>query len=839
MNIILFLLVFLSGFSALVYQILWMKQLGLLFGSTSHAAGVTLAAFFAGLAAGSWFWGRRSTRSSAPLRVYAGLELGIVFAALPYFVVIQLYHLIYPEVYQGMHSGTWLLVIKFLLALFLIFPPAFCMGGTIPVIAQHAIRNPLRFGSTSALLYGINTFGAALGALLAGFFMPLWFGFRGTYFIAMGITGAVAVIAYMASRKPAAVIDAGEDPAPLAQAKSSVSTWSGGRLYLAVICFLSGFGVLALEVLWTRMFALVLENSVYTFAAILVVVLTCLAGGSMISSFLARRKWRPHLVLAVLLVMSGVSIAMTPGVFMALTDSFQFQSVKMSWSGFVLLVFQKCVLIMGPPALVLGAVFPYLMKTEEKHAGQPGATLGRLAMINTVGAILGSLACAFLFLELFGMWRTMQIIGVIYFVLALCMPSLRSRAGMMVKGVGGVALILWLTVFNPSQLPVTGALDSSAGEETLKAWQGSDFTVSVVRGDDGLSVRINSDYGLGATGGRDRLAMQAELPLMLKPDTQSVFFLGVGTGITAGAALADRFPEVERVVVCELSPHVITAAREFMTDVDGVDFTNGLFTDSRVTVLTEDGRHYLAATREKYDLINSDLFVPYQAGTGGLYSKEHFEVVKQRLNPGGLFVQWLPAYQLTSFDFHVIGRTMLEVFEQVSIWRCDFAPFDEVVAFVGHPGGVPLAASDIDDSGIKRDFAFGGDHDAIEQTLNPQTALLYYVANITAARDLFAEYPVNTDDRPIIEYMAPRSYRSEGEDQLPWFVGPYLLRFFKDVQEICPPDEDPLLVQRTPANRRLPLAGSAYHETRLWAMFGNMDEAEKSWMRFLEEWLEP
>lgn len=836
---IIYLLVFLSGFSALVYQVLWMKQLGLLFGNTSHAAGVTLAAFFAGLAAGSWFWGKRSARSSNPLRIYAVLEMGIAITALLYFVVMKGYQVIYPEVYQSMYSGTWLLLVKFLLALVLIFPPAFCMGGTIPVIAQHAIRQSSRFGSTSALLYGINTLGATLGALLAGFFMPMWFGFRGTCFAAIGITVIVAALAWIVSRSSAAIRVVEGDGVSSSGRENPMDAmrWDKNRLALTVICFLSGFGVLALEVLWTRMFALVLENSVYTFAAILVVVLSCLAGGSLISSMLARKKWSPREVLAILLVLSGVSIALTPSVFMQLTDSFEYQAFKASWSEFVFFIFKICTLTIGPPALVLGTVFPYLMKTEEQYASSPGKTVGRLATINTIGAILGSLACAFLFLEVFGLWRAMQIIGGMYFLMALCMPSGRSRVGLVVKGLSGVGLALWITLLNPSDLPVTGVLTTRRDEVTLKAWEGSDCTVSVVRGNEGLAVKINSDYGLGSTNGRVRLAMQAEIPLMLKPDTKSVFFLGMGTGITAGAALSEKFPAVERVVTCELSPHVITASKEFMTNVDGVDLTNGLFSDPRSTVLAEDGRHYLRATQEQFDVINADLFVPFHSSAGSLYSQEHFESVKQRLKPGGLFVQWLPTYQLTEFDFHVIGRTMLEVFDQVSIWRCDFAPFDEVVAFVGHHGSVPLAACDIDDFQIRKDFIDGNDHNDIAKTLNPQTALLYYGGNMTAAKEWFAEYPINTDDKPVIEYLAPRYYRSKGKDKVPWYIGPYLLKFIKDLQEKCPPNQDPLLIHRTPANRHLPLAGSAYHETRLWARFGNPAEAERNWEEFRKQWL--
>jgi spermidine synthase len=197
-----YLLVFLSGLSGLIYEILLMKQLGLLFGSTSHAASATLAAFFAGLAAGSWFWGRRSARVGNSLRTYAWLEIGIAVTALLYFVVLRCYYHIYPFVYQNVDSEILLLVIKFALALFLIFPPAFCMGGTIPVIGQYMIRRQSSFGTTSAMLYGVNTLGAATGACLAGFFLPLWIGFRATCASAMIITTLVAITALRMSRKP-------------------------------------------------------------------------------------------------------------------------------------------------------------------------------------------------------------------------------------------------------------------------------------------------------------------------------------------------------------------------------------------------------------------------------------------------------------------------------------------------------------------------------------------------------------------------------------------------------------------------------------------------------------
>jgi len=829
---IVYLLVFFSGLSALVYQVLWMKQLALLFGNSSHAAGVTFAAFFAGLAAGSWFWGRRSAFCRSPMWVYAGLEIGIAITALLYFAVIRVYHVLYPEVYQSVHSDAWLLLIKFVLALLLIFPPAFCMGGTIPVMGQYVIRVRNRFGTTSALLYGVNILGATFGALLAGFFFPLWFGFRATCFMAIGMTMLVAVLAYRLGRSaPTAVktYDPEVDPSPM----------DLHRILLRVICFISGFGILALEVLWTRMFALVFANSVYTFAAILVVVLACLAGGSLISSFLARREWPPNHVLASLLGLSGFSIAVTPSIFMGMTDSFQFFAAKMEWSHYVLLIFMKCVLTIGLPALVLGSVFPYLMKMEERYTESPGWSLGRLAMVNTIGAIFGSLLCAFFLLEHYGLWVSMLSIGVLYFLMAILMPSLGGRMGLMVRIMSAAGLILLLTGLNPSHLPATGRMAGNENDEVLKTWEGSDCTVSVVRNQErGLVIMINSDYGLGSTSSWKRQAAQAEIPLMLKPGTESIFFLGMGTGISAGAALSDQFPHVKRVVTCELSPHVTTAAREFMTDVNGDDLTNGLFHDRRSEVLTEDGRHFLMATDETFDLIVSDLFLPYRSSSGSLYTLEHFESVKERLKPGGLFVQWLPAYQVTDFEFHVIGRTMLEVFDQVSFWRRDFVPFGEVVAFVGHQGGRPLSACSLDDTEAKLSFLTGEAKGDIYKTLNPQTALLYYGGNVRASEHLFADYPVNTDDKPVIQYMAPKQFREKGKDQTPWFVGPYLLKFIKLLQENCPPAEDPLLVNRSDSNRRLPLAGSAYQEANLWSQFDQEEQVGKSWEKFVNEWLD-
>jgi spermidine synthase len=438
---------------------------------------------------------------------------------------------------------------------------------------------------------------------------------------------------------------------------------------------------------------------------------------------------------------------------------------------------------------------------------------------------------------------TMQVISVIYLAAALILPLTWNVKDLAVKAIGGIFILLLFTVLDPTKLPVSSVDKMRHQEEILETWQGSDCTVAVARDAYGLSIKINSHYSLGSTGAFMQEKLQADIPLMIYPKTESIFFLGMGTGITAGSALDEQFPSVKRIVACELVPEVIIAAEKYMTNVDGFDTTGGLFTDPRATVLAEDGRHYLMAAGDSFDMINADLFVPYRSGAGSLYSKEHFETVKESLQPGGVFFQWLPLYQVTENEFSIIARTMLEVFDQVSLWRNNFQPGEEVVVFAGHKDMTPLPACSIDSSEDKLFAVTGKNHSDLQQLslpFNSQTILFFYCGNLTEAKDLFAEYPVNTDDKPVIEYMAPRSYRNRTDGPLPWFVGPRLARLVEKVQSRCPLGSDPLLVNRTAGNRRLPAAGANFHRARIWEVMrgvvGSEEECKKSWQRFLAEW---
>jgi len=839
---LIYILLFLSGFAGLVYQVLWMKQLGLLFGSSAHAAAATLACLFAGFSIGSWFWGRRASRTPHALRLYAALQLGIAITAVCYFAILQIYYQIYPFLYQQIHSRPLLLIVKFLLTLLLIFPPAFCMGGTLPAIGQYLISKRNVFGATAARVYAINTLGAALGAFLAGFHLPIWLGFRLTFLSAMILSAIVACLAFWLARR-AQHIPTDQPLPPVREsdttARPHTAAANRNRWAILPLCFLSGFGFLALEVLWTRMFGQVLENSVYTYATILVIVLICLAAGAGISSLLARLETSPYLLLTALTLMAGTAIMATPFILMRLTDNLQVISFRGSWGAYVSLIFGYGFLTLGPAALLTGTIFPLLMKAEERYAASPGNSLGRMGAVDTAGSILGALLCGFALLEWLGMWRTMQLLAVLYLATSLLLPFAWNRRGILLKAASALVILLAFTSLDPTNLPIISIDPLRGPEEILQIWEGRDCTVAVTSDRHGLAIKINSHYGLGSTGSYSQSRMQNDIPLFAYPGTQSIFFLGMGTGITAGGALDPQFTKTQRVVAAELVPEVIAATRTYFTNHDGFDYTGGLFEDPRATILAEDGRHYLMATDERFDMINSDLFVPFRVGDGNLYSVEHFESVKQSLHPGGVFIQWLPLYMMTEYEFSVITRTMLEVFDQVSLWRGAFQPLEEIVALVGHIPPYALPACGRSSREDRKASVAGKSHRDIQRLmlpLDPQSILLFYGGNVTASQELFAAYPLNRDDRPLIEYMAPRTYRREADGPTPWFVGPRILRLIEQLQQRCPPDQDPLLAKRSPGARRLPLAGTAFHRARIREIAGHEPGLREDWQRFVEHW---
>ena len=817
-RLILLLLFFLSGGLALVYQILWVRELGLLFGNATYAVATTLAVFFLGLSAGSRFWGNRTRFLTTPLKTYAALEVAIAVSALLYFLLLDLYHWIYNPLFAATGDNLAVLVtLKFILAAGVLFPPSFFMGGTLPVMGACLVKRSDRLGRTGSLLYAVNTLGAALGAFVAGFYLPYLLGFHKSYL--MAITGNLVIAGAVYLLAPGWEQSSAKEYSHQGPSLSSTRSPSS-REVIALVAFTSGFAALALEVLWTRMFSQVLHNSVYSFAAILTTFLIALALGATLSHILCRMSLAPAVTLSVLLSLSGVLVALSPLLFYQLTGGSRYVAAAAGWEDYVWAVFGHAGVVILLPGVVVGSVFPFLLRMAERTGPSAGQIIGRLASINVIGAIAGSLAAGFLLIGWAGLWGSIRLVAVIYFLLALRVVSGKTGKSLLLRITPAAGLVLLVTFYDPGSMPLV-RVNPEAGEVLLEVWEGSSGTVAVIdrRGD--LRMKVNNYYTLGGSASSRHEQGQMHIPLVLHSDPKSVFVLGMGTGITGGAALDHP---VERVVVSELIPEVIAASREYFGE-----YTNGLFDDERVETVAEDGRNYLQSTSEKFDVIVADLFFPWRRGAGFLWTREHFQSVRSRLNDDGLFAQWLPLYQLSKDEFFIITRTMLEVFPQVTLWRGDFFTTTPIVALVGQNGQGSLDPEQV----LENVERLGRGRTIPDPRMLEGLPFYFYAGNLTTQRDLFGNHEINTDNRPLIEYLTPVTQREEKIGGEVWFTSDLLVDFFNQLASQLPPSEDPYLRKLSSEHLEYVTAGSSYYRAAAYRRAGKKREAELAAREFL------
>ncbi|MDJ0975365.1 MAG: fused MFS/spermidine synthase [Planctomycetota bacterium] len=811
-------LFFASGAAGLVYQVVWMRELGLLFGNTAQAAGATLTAFFAGLALGGWAFGRRKKPLRRPLVTFALLELGIVVAALGALYIIVLYASWLPDLYAYAGPGSWLFTaIKLGLALVCLLPAAFLMGGTFPVLGEAFTRERDALGRSAGLLYALNTLGAATGAFLAAFVLPAAIGFRAQYGLAMATSAAVAVLAWVGDWLPAT-----RGPWRAAPAQGGAGTLPRG---LVVLAFLSGLGALALEVLWTRQLAIHLQNSVYTFGLILVVVLLALGGGALLARRLMRTR-RLRGTLVTLLALSAGLVAWTPTWLDVVHEGGWVLRSGDGFTAYVWSVFAEGLIVLGPAALAIGTVFPFVMHLAPKVGRSrvpPAAVLGRLVAWNTVGAILGAFAAGFLIGPLVGPRVAASAVAVLYAAAALVVVRQRTQRGLAVTGalVAIVGVGLGLSVLQARE----GLVPSK--ERLIEVYHGSGGTVTVSRRGIHKKLRINRGYALGGTADPRWEHLQAHIPLLIHPDPKDVFFIGLGTGITAGGAVLH---DVDSITVAELVPEVVTAAKEHFA---AHHLTHGLFEDERVTIRVEDARTILRGTRETYDVIVGDLFLPWKRGVGAVFNSEQLWAARKRLRPGGIYAQWLPLYQLSEEEFETIAATFQSVFREAGIWRGDFFDHRPIVALVGHEDRGDIAP--VLDAGA---FQARYEEAARRGWLGTEAGgssigFQLYAGHLSGAFERLKDVRRTTDAQPWIELLAPVHERARKAKRERAFTGKALLAFFEEMHAAVPPAKDPLLAGASTTQKRWVEAGRHLYAYGAYQRVGDGKQRRDAWRNWL------
>ena len=718
---------------------MWTRLLSLSFGVTIYAISVVLATFMAGLALGSFAAGRMADSTRRPLVTYAVLELAIGALGLASLAALQAVSPVYVWLYGATGDSLPLASLaRLLLTSLVLLLPTIAMGATFPFIVRASLNFLPHLGTNLSLLYALNTAGAALGTLSAGFMLVGNIGFTGSIIVAAVLNLAAGVLALILAR----IVGEGSDTSGRAAPEEAERVEPEGRNLSGVVLFTmgaSGFCALAYEVIWFRLLDLLLNGTAYAFSIMLGVFLVGLAAGSFLIQPFIRFKWNWVVVLGVLelcialhAAYSVFALEQVPVARDLLTNS----NVLGPFSGRpVAVMVVLCAIILFPLTVLLGMAFPVAGQALARWRPDAGAVIGSLNASNTLGAILGSLVGGLWLLPALGtqdgiLWLS-KLNGVLAIALLLLAMRVRARAFV----VAGVAALLLLNPMLSSHRMMEGVLKNLfKGNELLWYEEGLENTVSIQKTPTNLTYLYlnNREQASDSRGMVDYHRLIGQLGLLLHPDPTETLVIGLGGGATA-TALSEL--ATNRVDAVELSPSVVRAA-ERLTSIN-----EDVLKRPNVHMIVDDGRNYMLLGDKKYDIITADVIQPIYAGSGNLYSREYFELAKATLDEQGIMVQWVNA-GLTQIH-PLIVRTFHNTFPYVTMWYKDSL-------LVGSKQPMDISAPAIqrllDRPGV-RDIARG--------------------MSITRADDLLKNYsgttadflnkagpgPVLTDDKPLTEYF--------------------------------------------------------------------------------------
>jgi len=681
----------LSGCAALVFETLWFRVAGLVFGNGLWASSVVLASFMAGLAAGNALSGALAWRIARPIRFYAALELGIgvVGAALVWgmpFLTGALAH-----VFEGLRDVPWALnAIRFPLAFGLMVVPATAMGATLPVLVKACFDERGDFGRVLGLLYGWNTLGAVAGALLGEIWLIGELGIRGSAVAAAGLDAAAAAGALLLAR-------AVEPPARPAPAPAPRPALDARSLRLLAAAFLAGAAFLALEVVWFRFLSLFVYGTHLVFAVLLAVVLVGIGSGGLLASRLLRNRARasPYLPGLALLAASAtllcyvgfapVLAGLLPGGREGTVAAAPLQVVLLSAP------------LMLPVALLSGVLFTALGDAIREGVVEAARTTGLLALANTVGAVLGSLAGGFVLLPWLGVESSLLALAAAYVAIALLVWSpaagVRGRVPLAWAGVWAAVFAATFALFPHGRMqevylqhPLSAYPDEG---RIVAAREGRLQTLLLTRTDRfgaPLYYRLFTDgFSMSGTRTPSRRYMKAfvYLPAALHGDLRKALLISYGVGSTAQALTHTR--SLETIDVVDISAEILEMSRLVFPDP-----SENPLRDPRVRTHVEDGRFFLQTSAERYDLITGEPPPPKYAGVVSLYTREYFALLRERLSEGGMATYWLPLHSLSASDARAIVRAFCDVFPRCSLWNG--AGLDWIL--LGTRGPAPLTTAE-------------------------------------------------------------------------------------------------------------------------------------------------
>lgn len=763
-----------SGCAALIYEVIWFHLMRLVIGASSLSVGIVLATFMGGMLLGSLLFARYVPRSRHPLQVYGWLELGVGICGLAMPFVLPAIR----SVYVGLVGyGSLGIALRALIATLLLLPPTALMGATLPAIARRYSAGR-RGMSSLAWLYTTNTAGAVLGCLLSAFcllaFWDVWVATLAAVALNLGVGGFAL---WLARSTPP---ELSPPAAPRGEVRPREAKRSGGRARfrvdpraIYVVAALSGFTALGAQVLWTRLLTLLFGATVFAFAIILAVFLAGLGLGSGLSAQLLRRGQQAARALG------WTQLLLVPTLFLAglvLARYLPFASPPVitpipALHGLHVL---RASLVILPSAVLWGMSFPLALAaaTGAGAGTDTGRSSAHVYAANTVGAIAGALVVSFWLIPAFGSGWATRALEAVAGVSAAVLLFASTRAAEQVKRPKLASTLppAWALALGLSAAAFVPTLSHVFLAHGRYVWwiderdrypyvsEGAASTVAVHIGPDGyknfhVAGRVEASNDPADLRTERLIGHLSGLP---HPRPESVLVVGMGGGISAGTLAI--YSEVKRIVICEIEPRVAGATRQFAEENFHV------LDNPKVEVVFDDARHFLATTREKFDIITSDPIHPWVRGNSLLFSREYYEIVRSRLKPGGLATQWVPLYETSELAIKIQMQTFMDAFPNGTVWNTAITGKGYDVVLVG--GEQPLR---LDVASIQR---------RIDE--NPRISSSLADAKIKGAVDLLATYgasghdmkswlagtPVNQDFSLKLEYISGMALNANAADSI-------------------------------------------------------------------------
>lgn len=798
-----------SGAAALIYQMAWLRELRLIFGGATPATAAVLAIFMGGLGVGSAWLGRRAESSPRPLRLYAGIELGVGGAALLTPLLLIAVRTLYIQtggiVSLGLVPAT---LLQLLLATVVLALPCLLMGGSLPVACKWVETDQDRQRGALGVLYGINTLGALLGVLASTFWMLEHWGNQATVFAAAAINLGIGALAWLAAAGETEPAAESQQPAPKAVVEPAAVAGSRERrsprrsppgatrglappsealaapprpgsmakapppfIYAAAAG--AGFLFFLAELVWFRMLAPLLGSSVYGFGLILALALAGIGLGGLAYRWIwaTRPGWVSLTALAGVAGVQALLLALPWAlgdrlavVAIALNElrAFGLPGQVLAWS------MLAGVLAFGP-SLLAGVQFPLLVGLLGEGREDAGRHVGYAYAANTLGAIGGSLTGGFVLLPWLtapGCWRLAAglalLLGGGAGLLAQWQAPRRTAWGTL-SALAGAVLWLLLVPLGPTAAwrhqpigygratppppTVNGLRDwLNTGRQLVAAeFEGREVSVAAVVGNHGDALHVNGKSDGSAFGDADTQVMLGLLPAMLHPAPTQTLVVGLGTGSSAGWLAA--VPGMRQVDVVELEPAMPGLAQTRFLPVN-----HGGLNQPKLRLIIGDAREVLLTRGPRYDLIVSEPSNPYRAGVANLFTREYYQAVQARLAPGGLFGQWLQGYEVDSAAVRLVYATLAAVFPYVETWIT--SPAD--LLFIGHSSPPSYSLEQL--RSRLEQAPFGEAVERVWFTSSAEGILAHHIGNPALVRRIVpSTAPLNTDDRNRLEYGFARA----------------------------------------------------------------------------------